>query len=128
MRRGHLAHGDWRCLLRDPWASRRFPVFGIEILHFPISSIISISELSPSFFLFICATTPTLLRLPFSVCITYFEGTLFFSSLCFLFFIICLQISDLFLFLFPCLFCCCLFYWFLGFKPFPHLFLLVFHG
>ena len=31
-------------------------------------------------------------------------------------------------FFLPCLFFCCLFYGFLGFKPFPYLFLLVFHG
>ena len=62
------------------------------------------------------------LRIP-SVCAAYFEGMFFFSSLCFFFFIICLKIPDLSFFLFPCLFCCCLFYGFLGFKPFPYLFL-----
>ena len=54
MRRGHLVHGDWRCLLRDPWASHCFPVFVIEILHFPLCSIISVSELSPSMIVVTC--------------------------------------------------------------------------
>ena len=92
-------------------------------LHFPISLIISVSEFSPLFSLFTCATTPTLLqsllcKSSFPVCVAYFEGTFLFPPLCFFSFVTYLQISDHFF-----LSRCCLLYGFLGFEPSPHLFL-----
>ena len=92
-------------------------------LHFPISLIISVSEFSPPFSLFTCASTPILLQSlfcesSFPVCATYFEGTFLFPPLCFFSFVTYLQISDHFF-----LSRCCLLYGFLGFEPSPHLFL-----
>ena len=101
-----------------------FQFLGLKSFTFPFLQLFLVSELSPSFFLFICTTTPTSLRLPFSVCAAYFEGTLFVSFLCFLFFIICPQISDLFFFsfFFPICFAVVCFMGFQDLNPSPTFF------
>ena len=87
---GHLAHDDWRCLPRDPWVSRCFSVFGIEILHFSISLIISVSEFSPSF--------PCSFVLPLRLCSNCYSVNLSFC-LCCIFWRYVLLFPSLFLFL-----------------------------
>ena len=109
-------------------------------LHFPISLIIFVSEFSPSFSLFTCATTLTLLQSllcesSFPVCVAYFEGTFFFPPLYFFFFITCLYISDLSLLLFSFFFLFLFFFvsplfalWVFRIRTPPPPFSLVFHG
>ena len=72
--RGCLAHDDWRCLPHDPWVSRCFSVFGIEILYFPISLIISVSEFLTSF--------PCSFVLPLRLCSNRYSLNLFFCLRC----------------------------------------------
>ena len=129
MRRGHLAPGDWGHLLRDLWVSRCFPIFGVEILHFPqfFNYLCYWTvHLLPLFSVYLCCYfnfAPTAVLCVSSVCAEHFEGTFSFASIRFFFFIICLQISDLSLSFSLLCFVCCLLCGFLGFKPFPLIFL-----
>ena len=92
MRRGHLAHGDWGYLLRDPWVPVVFQFLGLKSFTFPNSSIISVAELFALFLPvylrhYFNSALVAVLCIP-SVCAAYLEGTFFFSSLYFFFFII----------------------------------------
>ena len=87
---GHLAHDDWRCLPHDPWVSRCFSVFRIEILHFPISLFISVSKFSTSF--------PYSFVLPLRLCSNRYSLNLFFCLHC-IFQRYVLRLPSLFLFL-----------------------------
>ena len=83
---------------------------------------------SPSSFFSVCLCyyfnfAPAAVLCISSVCAEHFEGTLSFASIRFFFFIICLQISDLSLSFSLLCFVCCLLWGFLGFKPFPLIFL-----
>ena len=111
-----------------------FQFLGLKFFIFPNSSIISVTELF-TFFLFfflfffsICLCyyfnfASTAVLCVSSVCAEHFEGTFSFASIRFFFFIICLQISNLSLSFSLLCFVCCLLCGFLGFKPFPLIFL-----
>ena len=105
-----------------------FHFLGLKSFIFPNSSIIPFTELFTFFLFSVCLCyyfnfAPAAVLCVSSVCAEHFEGTFSFASISLFFFIICLQISDLSL-SFPLLcFVCCLLCGFLGFKPFPLIFL-----
>ena len=106
-----------------------FQFLGLKSFIFPNSSIIFVTELF-TFFLFflVCLCyyfnfAPAAVLCVSSVCAEHFEGTFSFASIRFFFFTICLQISYLSLSFSLFCFVCCLLCGFLGFKPFPFIFL-----